>query len=106
MVNIWEENSTALLSNPGCESVFSSKKPNIKSEEIARFITKITGSKLISYDNAGATYKGALEDELNIKGIPSVTCEVVSENATVSKGSIERSLLQMKAFLMLNGIDL
>ena len=91
--------STALLSNPGCESVFCSKKPNLKSEEIASFITKVSESKLISYDNAGASYSGALEDELNIKGIPSVTCEVVSENSTISKGSIERSMLQMNAFL-------
>lgn len=93
--------STALLSNPGCESVFCSKNPNLKSMEIANFITKFTGSKLISYDNAGATYAGALEDELNINGIPAVTCEVLSENSTVSQGSIERALFQMNTFLKL-----
>lgn len=91
--------STALLSNPGFESVFCSKSPNMGSLELARFITKHTGSKLIIYDNASTSYAGALEDELNINGIPSVTCEVVSENSTISKGSVERSSLQMDSFL-------
>lgn len=91
--------STALLSNPGFESVFCSKSPNKESADLARFITTITGSKQITYDNASTSYAGALEDELNINGVPSVTCEVVSENSTVSKGSIERSILQMNAFL-------
>ncbi len=98
--------STALLSNPGYESVFCSINPNLKSKEIANFITESTGSKLISYENAGSSYSGALEDELNIMGIPAVTCEVVSENGAVSRGSINRSRIQMDAFLKLFNIIL
>jgi predicted deacylase len=44
-------------------------------------------------------YKGALEDECNIMGIPAVTCEVVSENGQVTPGSVERSLMQMESYL-------
>ena len=44
-------------------------------------------------------YKGALEDECNILGIPAVTCEVVSENGQVTPGSTQRSLMQMESYL-------
>lgn len=91
--------STKLRSNPGRESVFCSKKPCKESFEIGQFITKKTSSELICYNSAGTIYKGALEDECNIMGIPAVTCEVVSENGQVTPGSIDRSLMQMKSYL-------
>lgn len=91
--------STKLRSNPGRESVFCTKNPCKESLEIGRFITKKTSSELICYDTAGKMYKGALEDEFNIKGIPAVTCEVLSENGEVNPGSIQRSLLQMESYL-------
>ncbi len=91
--------STKPKSNPGRESVFCTKKPCINSYNIAQYITKKTSSELICYDEAGSMYKGALEDECNLRNIPSVTCEVVSENGKINPGSIERSFLQMKMFL-------
>lgn len=91
--------STQPMSNPGIESVFCSKKPSYESFKIANHITSQTSSKVISQEKAGKLYGGALEDELNLNGIPAVTCEVVSRNGRVDSGSIERSLLQMESFL-------
>ena len=91
--------STQPQSNPGIESVFCSKKPCYDSFKIATHITGQMSSKMISQEKAGTLYGGALEDELNISGIPAVTCEVVSRNGKVDSGSIERSLLQMESFL-------
>jgi uncharacterized protein len=91
--------STQAQSNPGIESVFCSKNPCYESFKIATHITSQTFSKIISQDKAGTLYGGALEDELNLSGIPAVTCEVVSQNGKIDSGSIKRSYLQMQAFL-------
>ena len=91
--------STQSQSNPGIESVFCSKDPCYESFKIATYITSQTYSKIISHERAGTLYGGALEDELNLSGIPAVTCEVVSQNGKIDPGSIIRSYLQMQAFL-------
>lgn len=91
--------STGKNSNPGFESVFSSKSPTPESFLIANHISKNVGSKVISIDFAGAAYKGAFEDVCNLKGIPAVTCEVLSPFSHVGSGSVEASLAQMKSFL-------
>ena len=56
------------------------------------------------FDFAGSQYKGAVEDVSNLRGVPAVTCEVLSPFASVGKGSVERSLMQMKSFLSYFGI--
>ena len=91
--------STKIGSNPGRESVFCTKNPCCESFEIGQFITKRTSSELICYNAAGTMYNGALEDECNIRGIPAVTCEVVSENGEVTPGSTQKSLMQMESYL-------
>lgn len=91
--------STAYNSNPGFESVFSSKNPSPESVLIAHYISRNVGSEMIRYDIAGSQYKGAVEDVCNLRGIPAVTCEVVSPFASIGKGSFEKSLEQMKSFL-------
>lgn len=91
--------ATKPYSNPGVESIFCSKIPTLESFNIAEHINKVTKSKVICHKNAGTLYKGALEDECNLSGIPAVTCEVVSHNSKVDKGSQERSYLQMMAYL-------
>lgn len=91
--------STAYNSNPGFESVFSSKNPSPESVLIAHYISNEVGSEIIRYDVAGSQYKGAVEDVCNLRGIPAVTCEVLSPFASIGKGSFERSLQQMKSFL-------
>ena len=96
--------STAYNSNPGIESIFSSKSPSSESFLIANYIARDVGCELISYDFAGASYKGAVEDVCNLKGIPAVTCEVVSPFSNVASGSVEKSLAQMRSFLDYFGI--
>jgi len=91
--------STKPGSNPGIESVFCSKNPSNQSCLIAKYITDALSSKLISHNEAGRLYNGALEDECNLKGIPAVTCEVVSRNGMVDKDSHKRSYLQMESYL-------
>ena len=91
--------STAYNSNPGIESVFSSKNPSPESYLISNYICADVGCESISYDVAGSQYKGAIEDVCNLRGIPAVTCEVVSPFASVAKGSIKRSFEQMISFL-------
>lgn len=91
--------STGVNSTPGIESVFSSSNPTVESYNIGQFISRNVGSKLLNYPKAGDNYKGALEDECNLAGIPSVTCEVLSPFSYLKKGAHERSLLQMYSFL-------
>ena len=96
--------STAYNSNPGCESVFSSKSPSPESFLIANFISHNIGSKVISFDFAGSSYTGAVEDVCNLRGIPAVTGEVLCSFASVGEGSVERSLAQMVSFLKYFGV--
>ena len=91
--------STAYNSNPGFESVKSSKNPSPESVLMAEHISHDVGSEVIKYDIAGSQYNGAVEDTCNLRGIPAITCEVLSPFASIGKGSFERSLKQMKSFL-------
>jgi len=96
--------STAYNSNPGVESVFSTKSPTPESFLIASYIAQDIDCKVIALDSAGKSYNGAVEDVCNLKGIPAVTGEVLSPFSSVGEGSIERSLIQMKSFLSYFGI--
>lgn len=96
--------STALNSNPGFESIFSSKSPSPESFLIANYISQDVGSEVISFDYAGSSYKGAMEDVSNLKGIPAITCEVLCPFYNVGRGTVEKSYLQMKSFLSYFGI--
>lgn len=91
--------STAFNSNPGIESIFSSKSPAPESFLIANYISRDVDCEIISLDFAGKPYNGAVEDVCNLKGIPAITGEVLSPFSTVGEGSVERALLQMKSFL-------
>ena len=62
------------------------------------------GCDIITFEFAGSSYKGAVEDVSNLKGIPAVTCEVLSPFASVGVGSVERSYSQMKSFLNYFGV--
>lgn len=96
--------STAFNSNPGFESIFSSKSPSPESYLIANYISNDVGSELLAFDFAGSSYKGAIEDVSNLKGVPAVTCEVLSPFANVAFLTDEKSLEQMKSFLSYFGI--
>lgn len=96
--------STAYNSNPGMESVFSSKSPSPESYLVANYISRDVGSEVISFDFAGSSYKGAVEDVCNLKGIPAVTCEVLCPFASVGEGTVEKSFAQMESLLDYFGI--
>lgn len=96
--------STAYNSNPGFESVFSSKSPSAESFLIADYISKDVGSEIISFNFAGSSYSGAVEDVCNLRGIPAITGEVLSSFGSVAEGSVEKSLSQMESFLDYFGI--
>ncbi len=104
VISIADFHATKPRSNPGIESVFCSKKPCPESFRIAKYITSATSSKVICHKNAGSLYRGAIEDECNLKGTAAVTCEVVSENCEVKPGSPERSYLQMVSYLKYFGM--
>ena len=96
--------STAYNSNPGFESIFSSKSPCPESFLIANYISQDVGSEMIAFDYAGSSYKGAVEDVCNLKKIPAITCEVLCPFGNVASGSVEKSFSQMKSFLDYFGI--
>jgi predicted deacylase len=91
--------STAFNANPGIESVFSSKSPSPESYLIANYISRDVGSEIISFDFAGSSYKGAVEDVCNLKKVPAVTCEVLCPFGNVGRGTVDKSFAQMKSFL-------
>ncbi|WP_298501348.1 succinylglutamate desuccinylase/aspartoacylase family protein [uncultured Methanobrevibacter sp.] len=96
--------STAFNSNPGMESVFSSKSPCPESFLMANYISSNVGSAVLSFDFAGSSYAGAVEDVCNLNGVPAVTCEVLSPFSNVASGSVEKSLAQMRSFLDYFGV--
>lgn len=104
IIAVGDFHSTSFNSNPGCESIFSSKSPASESFLMANYISRNVGSELISFDFAGSMYKGAIEDVCNLNGIPSVTCEVLSPFGNVGRGTVETSFNQMKSFLSYFGI--
>ena len=97
--------STAYNANPGIESIFSSKSPSPESFLIANYISRDVGSDVISFDFAGSSYKGAIEDVCNLKGIPAITGEVLCPFASAGEGTVERSFAQMKSFLDYFGLE-
>jgi len=101
---IGDFHSTTPNSNPGREGVFCTRNPTVESFHIANFISKTAGSEIITYPKAGIPFKGALEDESNLLGIPAVTCEVLSAIGYANKRICQRSLIQMKSFLQFFGL--
>jgi predicted deacylase len=91
--------STSINSNPGKEGIFCSLKPLDKSYEIGEYISQKLDCELMFFDMAGSAFKGALEDEFNLSGIPAVTCEVLSPHGYAEKETYLRSLKQMEAFI-------
>lgn len=91
--------STSFNSNPGIESIFSSKSPCPESYLIASYISQDVGCEVLSVDFAGSSYKGAVEDVCNLNGIPAITGEVVCPFANIGEGTVEKSYAQMVSFL-------
>jgi len=89
---------------PGRDSALCTKIPTFKSYKIAAYISKKSGSTLIANKTAGDKYHGALEDVNNLRGIPSVTCEVLAPHGTLNLNRINKSFNQMIALLKYNKV--
>ncbi|KZX14984.1 succinylglutamate desuccinylase / aspartoacylase family protein [Methanobrevibacter cuticularis] len=87
---------------PGKNIILGTKNPTLKSAKMAIAISKLTKHPYKNEYQAGKSYPGALEDVLNLKKIPSVTCEVKTPHGKIAKGSITSSYKQMIAFLKYN----
>ena len=89
---------------PGCDVAMGTYKPTPQSAVMAKFIAKKCNFKYKIYKKAGSEYPGALEDEVNLKGIPAVTCEVITPHGKIAKGTPAKSLSMMKALLKFNSL--
>lgn len=89
--------------NPGKTTVMCSQYPTYESFEIAQKMNIYLGGNTMTYTIAGIAYDGAVEDVLNLKGIPAVTPLVLSNHGSVNQGSVQQSLSQMIALLEVNG---
>ena len=101
---IGDFHSSSINSNPGRYAVFSSYHPSPESHLMGLFISRYSNCEDLSYKKAGVVFKGALEDESNLSGIPAVTCEVVSSFKQVDEGSVDKSFNQMLSFLKYFGV--
>ena len=87
---------------PGKNVAMGTYKPTAKSASMAKYIAKKAKVKYLIYKKAGSEYPGALEDVVSLKGIPAVTCEVITPHGKIAKGSIPKSLLMMNTLLKYN----
>ena len=90
--------------DPGKDVAMGSYSPTAESATIANYISQTTGVSKLIYNVAGSEYSGAMEDTVNILGIPAVTCEVLTPHGTIASGSVETSFSMMKALLQYNGL--
>ena len=90
--------------SPGKDVAMGTYKPTAKSATLAKYIAKKSNVKYIIYKKAGVEYPGALEDVVSTKGIPAVTCEVITPHGTIAKGSVSKSLSMMKSFLKFSSL--
>lgn len=87
---------------PGKDVAMGTYNPTKNSAVMAKYISKNAKVSCIIYKKAGAEYPGAIEDEVNLKGIPAVTCEVLSPHGKIKAGSVYKSLLMMRTLLKYN----
>lgn len=86
-------------SDVGVTCAMCSLKPTYESYLIAKHITDKTDYYLDVYQEASVVYAGAVEDYANRMGLPSVTCEALTNHKNIEYGSVELSFNMMKAFL-------
>ncbi len=85
--------------DPGKNVAMGSYLPMNSSAILAKYISKKTKYSYLIYKKAGTEYLGAVEDVLNLNGITSVTCEVVSPHGKIRSGSVYKSYNMMNAIL-------
>ena len=89
---------------PGKDVAMGSYLPTAKSAKLAKYISKKSKVTYLIYKKAATEYPGALEDMVNLKHIPSVTCEVITPHGTIAGGTVPKSLSMMKSLLKYNSL--
>lgn len=89
---------------PGMDVAMGTYNPTPQSAVMARYIAKDSNVNYLIYKKAGSEYPGALEDTVSLKGIPAVTCEVITPHGKIAKGTPAKSLSMMKSFLKFNAL--
>ncbi len=89
---------------PGKNIAMGTYSPTEQSAVMAKFIAKDSNVKYLIYKKAGGEYPGALEDEVNLKHILAVTCEVKTPHGKIARGSIGKSFSMMKSLFKFNGL--
>ena len=84
---------------PGKNVAMGSYSPTSKSATLAKYISKKSKVTYLIYKKAAVEYPGAMEDIINLKHIPSVTCEVITPHGTIATGTVPKSLSMMKSLL-------
>jgi predicted outer membrane repeat protein len=90
---------------PGNNVIMGAYSPNNESAVMANYISKISGydTQIVTY--AGEVYPTALQDNVNIAGIPAITGEVVVLHNTITRSSTQISYNFQIGFLMYNGFN-
>lgn len=95
---------TGVGKDPGVTTIMCTKVPTIESYQLANNMSLLSLDTTLTYQVAGITYDGAIEDELNLMGTPAVTpLVVVPGHAKVYPSSVNESYVQMLALLYVNG---
>ena len=89
---------------PGKDVIMGCASPTKNTVNLIKKVSQLSGFPTIIYEKAGNPYLGAIQDHANIKGIPSITCEVISKPGYMDKGSDVKSLKQINAYLKYNEV--
>lgn len=96
--------STRPRGKPGTDVALGTYLPTKESATLAKYISKNAEVKYLIYKKAGVEYPGAIEDVVSTKGIPAVTCEVISPHGKIWSGADSKSFTMMKVLLKYNSI--
>ena len=96
--------STRPRGKPGTDVALGTYLPTKESATLAKYISKNAKVKYLIYKKAGVEYPGAIEDVVSTKGIPAVTCEVISPHGKIWSGADSKSFTMMKVLLKYNSI--
>ena len=95
---------TQVGKNPRVTTIMCSKIPTPESYSLATDMSTLSLDTTLTYNVAGVSYDGAIEDELNLKGTPAVTpLVVVDSHSRVYPQAVSESYDQMLALLIVNG---
>lgn len=88
--------------DPGVDTIMCTQYPTSGSYQLAMDISKVSIDFPLNYFIAGWYYDGAVEDTLNLKGIPSITGISVSPHGIVTDEAVNTTFNQMIGLLKAN----